>query len=52
MKNTFEDLAEEMNVDVHLVGFKLQCLREKGLELPNVPETRSDFLKSWQKRQD
>ena len=48
---TFEDLAEEMNVDVHLVGFKLQCLRAKGLDLPNVPDTKSDFLKSWQKRQ-
>ena len=48
---TCEDLAEEMNVDVHLVGFKLQCLRAKGLDLPNVPDTKSDFLKSWQKRQ-
>ena len=48
---TFENLAEEMNVDVHLVGFKLQCLRAKGLDLPNVPDTKSDFLKSWQKRQ-
>ena len=43
--------AEELNVDVHLIGFKLQSLRAKGLDLPNVPETRSDFLKSWQKIQ-
>ena len=48
---TLEVLAEELNVDVHLIGFKLQSLRAKGLDLPNVPETRSDFLKSWQKIQ-
>lgn len=49
---TFEELAQELGVDQNLIGFKFQSLRSKGLDLPNVPETRSDFLKSWQRNTD
>jgi hypothetical protein len=49
---THEELAHELEVDINLIGFKFQSLRAKGLDLPNIPETRTDFLKSWQHRSE
>ena len=42
---TYEDLARENGVDVHLVEFKLLALKEKGFDMPNLPDTRNDFLR-------
>ena len=46
---SFEMLAGELGVDVQLVKFKFRALNYRGYELPNIPETRSDFLKNWQR---
>jgi len=37
-------------VDPGVIQFKFKALSYKGYELPNLPETRSDFLKNWQRR--
>jgi len=44
---SYEDLAHMMRVDVDLVKFKLKALNLKGLDLPNIPETKSNFLKRF-----
>ena len=42
---TIPRLAAELGVDEHIVEFKLQALRYKGYDLPNIPELKSDFLR-------
>ena len=49
---SYEELAYEHGVDEHLIAFKFYGLRSKGYELPNIPETRNDFLKHWTKDTD
>lgn len=44
---SYEELACMLNVDVDLIKFKLRALNLKGFELPNIPETKSDFLKRF-----
>lgn len=44
---SFEQLACELGVDVGVIKFKFRALDRKGYELPNLPETQSDFLKNW-----
>ena len=46
---SIEEMARECRVDPELMRFKLQALGSKGFELPNVPETRSDFLRYWRR---
>ena len=46
---SYDQLAEEFGVDAGVVKFKFRALRYKGYEIPNLPETRSDFLKNWRK---
>lgn len=45
---SFEKLASDLGVAVGVVKFKFKALSYKGYELPNLPETQSDFLKNWQ----
>ena len=42
---SYEELAREYAVDVHLVEFKFLSLRQKGYDMPNIPDTKSDFLR-------
>lgn len=46
---SFEQLAAELGVDVGVVKFKFKALTYKEYDLPNIPETQSDFLKNWQR---
>jgi len=46
---SFEELACELGIDAGLVKFKFKALGYKGYELPNIPETRGDFLRHWQR---
>ena len=46
---SYEQLAAELGVDVGVVKFKFKALAYKEYELPNLPETQSDFLKNWQR---
>jgi len=46
---SYEQLAIELGVDVGVVKFKCKALTYKAYELPNLPETQSDFLKNWQR---
>lgn len=46
---SFEQLAAEFGVDVGVVKFKFKALTYKEYDLPNIPETQSDFLKNWQR---
>ncbi len=45
---SYDQLAAELGVDVGVVKYKFKALGYKGYELPNLPETQSDFLKNWQ----
>ena len=47
---SYGQLAAELGVDAGVVRFKFRALGYKGYELPNLPETQSDFLKNWQER--
>lgn len=49
---SYAHLAAELGVDVGVVRFKFKALGYKGYELPNLPETQSDFLKNWQRNRD
>ena len=42
---TIEEIAAMNDVDVHIVEYKLLALRQKGFDLPNLPEVKSDFLR-------
>lgn len=42
---TYETLAQEHGVDIHLVEFKFLALKQKGYDVPNLPEVKSDFLR-------
>ncbi len=42
---SYAELANEYAVDVHLVEFKFLSLRHKGYDMPNIPDTKSDFLR-------
>lgn len=46
---SYEQLANELGVDVGLVKFKFKALAYKEYDLPNIPETRADFLRNWQR---
>lgn len=46
---SYEQLASELGVDVGIVKFKFKALNYKDYDLPNIPETRSDFLRNWQR---
>ena len=49
---SYFQLACEMGLDVEMIKFKFRALGYKGYDLPNIPETQSDFLKNWQRRTD
>ena len=49
---SYEQLACELGVDVGVVKFKFKALAYKEYDLPNLPETQSDFLKNWQRGQE
>ncbi|MBQ8160789.1 MAG: ImmA/IrrE family metallo-endopeptidase [Clostridia bacterium] len=40
-------LAGDLGIAEELVRYKLRILNYKGFDLPNIPETRSDFLRDW-----
>lgn len=44
---SYEQLACELGVDVGMVKFKIKALGYKDYDIPNLPETQSDFLKNW-----
>lgn len=46
---SYEQLSGELGIDVGMVKFKFKALGFKGYEIPNLPETQSDFLKNWQR---
>lgn len=46
---SYQQLACELGVDVGVIKFKFKALSYKGYDLPNLPETQSDFLKNWQR---
>ena len=46
---SYEQLAAELGVDVGIVKFKFKALNYKDYDLPNIPETRSDFLRNWKR---
>ncbi len=46
---SYDQLAAELGVDVGLVKFKFKALSYKEYDLPNIPETRADFLRNWQR---
>ena len=46
---SYEQLAYELGVDPGLVKFKFKALAYKDYDLPNIPETRADFLRNWQR---
>ena len=48
---SFEQLASELKVDIGVVKFKFKALSYKNYELPNIPETRCDFLTNWRSTQ-
>lgn len=45
---SYDQLAAELGVDPGMIKFKFKALRYKGYDLPNIPETRADFLRNWQ----
>lgn len=49
---SFDQLAAELGVIPEVVKFKFRALQYKGYDLPNIPETRADFLKNWQRTQN
>ena len=42
---SYADLAYEYEIDVHLVEFKFYALRQKGYDVPNLPEVNGNFLR-------
>lgn len=46
---SYEQLAAGLGIDVGLVKFKFKALGYKNYDLPNIPETRADFLRNWQR---
>ena len=42
---SYDELDHEHGVDVHLVEFKFLSLQYKGYDMPNIPETKKDFLR-------
>ena len=44
---SYDQLAAELGVDPGMIKFKFKALRYKGYDLPNIPETRADFLRNW-----
>lgn len=46
---SYQQLAADLGIDVGLVKFKFKSLTYKDYELPNIPETRADFLRNWQR---
>ena len=46
---SYQQLAYDLGVDVGVIKFKFKALSYKGYELPNLPETQSDFLKNWRR---
>ena len=49
---SYAQLACELVVDIQMVKFKFKAMSYKNYDLPNIPETESDFLKNWQRRRD
>lgn len=47
---SYEYLAATLGVDEGVVKFKFRALQYKGFDLPNIPETRADFLRNWQRQ--
>ena len=45
---SIEWFACDYGIDPGVIKFKFRVLSYKGYELPNLPETQSDFLKNWQ----
>lgn len=46
---SYEELGWELGIDPAMVKFKFKALGYKGYDIPNLPETQSDFLKNWQR---
>ena len=46
---SYDQLAADLGIDVGLVKFKFKALGYKNYDLPNIPETRADFLRNWQR---
>lgn len=46
---SYDQLAAELGVIPEVVKFKFRALQYKGYDLPNIPETRADFLKNWKR---
>ena len=44
---TCDMLAKDLGIAEELVRYKLRILKYKDIDLPNIPETHSDFLRSW-----
>ena len=44
---SFDNLAAMLGLDEGVVKFKFKALQHKGYELPNIPETKADFLRNW-----
>ena len=49
---SYQQLAGDLGIDAGLVKFKFRALSCKGYDLPNIPETRADFLRNWQRRSE
>jgi len=49
---SYDQLAYDLGVDVGVVKFKFKALCYKDYDLPNIPETRADFLRNWQRGSD
>ena len=45
---SYDQLAMELGVDLGVLKINKKKLRYKDYDLPNLPETRADFLKNWQ----
>ena len=46
---SYQQLADDLGIDAGLVKYKFRALSYKDYELPNIPETRADFLRNWQR---
>jgi len=44
---SFSEIAADLGVAAGVVKYKCKALNYKGYDLPNIPETRSDFLRNW-----
>ena len=49
---SYESLACELGVVEEVVKFKFRALNAKGYAMPNIPDTRADFLKNWKRGQE